>query len=78
MTTRRSFIVKAGTAMAAAFIASPVVSGRKLPEEKALRGKRLFVWEAGWGMNPINGDIFVPWMKAEGADVIVSTLWMHT
>ena len=45
MTTRRSFIVKAGTAMAAAFIASPVVSGRKLPEEKALRGKKvLFVW----------------------------------
>jgi type 1 glutamine amidotransferase len=74
MTTRRSFIVKAGTAMAAAFIASPVVSGRKLPEEKALRGKKvLFVWGGWMGHEPDKcRDIFVPWMKAEGADVIVS------
>jgi len=74
MTTRRSFIVKAGTAMAAALIASPVVSGRKLPEEKALRGKKvLFVWGGWMGHEPDKcRDIFVPWMKAEGADVIVS------
>lgn len=74
MTTRRSFIVKAGTAMAAALIASPVIYGRKLPEERPLKGKKvLFVWGGWMGHEPDKcRDIFVPWMKAEGADVIVS------
>ena len=75
MISRRSFISK-GAALAAGAMIIPEVMGRNIPEPPAsvLKGKKvLFVW-GGWiGHEPDKcRDIFVPWMKSEGAEVVVS------
>ncbi|MDI9553272.1 MAG: ThuA domain-containing protein [Bacteroidales bacterium] len=50
--------------------------GRNIPEPPAsvLKGKKvLFVWGGWMGHEPDKcRDIFVPWMKSEGAEVVVS------
>jgi hypothetical protein len=54
----------------------PEVIGRNIPELPAsvLNGKKvLFVWGGWMGHEPDKcRDIFVPWMKSEGAEVVVS------
>ena len=75
MISRRSFISK-GAALAAGAMIIPEVMGRNIPEPPAsvLKGKKvLFVW-GGWiGHEPDKcRDIFVPWMKSEGAELVVS------
>ncbi|MBP7039088.1 MAG: ThuA domain-containing protein [Bacteroidales bacterium] len=54
----------------------PEVMGRNIPEPPAsvLKGKKvLFVWGGWMGHEPDKcRDIFVPWMKSEGAEVVVS------
>jgi type 1 glutamine amidotransferase len=75
MVTRRSFIRKASLAAAAAVIIPPVmVKGNSRPADSPLKGKKvLFVWGGWMGHEPDKcRDIFVPWMKTEGAEVTVS------
>jgi len=75
MISRRSFISK-GAALAAGAMIIPEVMGRNIPEPPAsvLKGKKvLFVWGGWMGHEPDKcRDIFVPWMKSEGAEVLVS------
>ncbi len=75
MVTRRSFISKTAVAMAAA-VAAPSLYAGIAPGKAAasLNGKKvLFVWGGWMGHEPDKcRDIFVPWMKAEGAEVTVS------
>lgn len=75
MITRRSFLVKTGAAVAAAMV-MPYAGGTVLLKETAspLKGKKvLFVWGGWMGHEPDKcRDIFVPWMRSEGADVVVS------
>jgi len=75
MISRRSFISK-GAALAAGAMIIPEVMGRNIPEPPAsvLKGKKvLFVWGGWMGHEPDKcRDIFVPWMKSEGAEVVVS------
>jgi hypothetical protein len=82
MVSRRSFIVK-GAAVTAAALVSPSVFGRNILREvnPPLIGKKvLFVWGGWMGHEPDKcRDIFVPWIKSEGAEVIVSdTLEAYT
>jgi len=82
MITRRSFLTKSAVAAAAATIA-PSAFSRNLFTGGAspLNGKKvLFVWGGWMGHEPDKcRDIFVPWMKTEGAEVIVSdTLEAYT
>ncbi|MFN8239695.1 MAG: ThuA domain-containing protein [Bacteroidales bacterium] len=82
MITRRSFITR-GAMLAAAAIATPsIVTLGNQPEDKSvLAGKKvLFVWGGWMGHEPDKcRDIFVPWMKSEGAEVTVSdTLESYT
>ena len=75
MISRRSFISK-GAALVAGAMIIPEVMGRNIPEPPAsvLKGKKvLFVWGGWMGHEPDKcRDIFVPWMKSEGAEVVVS------
>jgi len=75
MISRRSFISKSAALVAGAMIV-PEVIGRNIPELPAsvLNGKKvLFVWGGWMGHEPDKcRDIFVPWMKSEGAEVVVS------
>jgi len=75
MISRRSFISKSAALAAGAMIV-PGVMGRNIPQppESVLKGKKvLFVWGGWMGHEPDKcRDIFVPWMKAEGAEVLVS------
>jgi len=75
MITRRSFISKSITAAAAAVIAPSIYSKGFYPNDRSLlEGKKvLFVWGGYTGHQPDKcRDIFVPWMKSEGALVTVS------
>lgn len=74
MITRRSFIAKGTAVAAAAVIAPSVLSGLIAQGKSALDGKKvLYVWGGWMGHEPDKcRDIFVPWMKSEGANVIVS------
>jgi type 1 glutamine amidotransferase len=75
MITRRSFISKSA-AVAAAAIVTPSLFSRGIdPQAKsALDGKKVLLVWGGWkGHDPDKcRDIFVPWMKSEGAEVTVS------
>ena len=74
MVSRRSFISKSAVVTAAA-MAVPSVFGQNIaPVDSPLKGKKvLFVWGGWMGHEPDKcRDIFVPWMKSEGADVTVS------
>lgn len=75
MISRRSFISK-GAALAAGAMIIPEVMGRNIPEPPAsvLKGKKvLYVWGGWMGHEPDKcRDIFVPWMKSEGAELVVS------
>jgi type 1 glutamine amidotransferase len=82
MVTRRMFIAKSAALTAAAII-SPAVLGRNKYDAgiSPLKGKKvLFVWGGWMGHEPDKcRDIFVPWIKSEGAEVIVSdTLEAYT
>ena len=82
MVTRRMFIAK-GAAITAAAIISPSVLGRNKYTAviSPLKGKKvLFVWGGWMGHEPDKcRDIFVPWIKSEGAEVTVSdTLEAYT
>jgi uncharacterized protein len=80
ITTRRSFIGKALAASAAALLASRFFQAsagkpaREYGQEPSLLGKKLLFVHGGWpGHDPeLNRDLFVPWMRSEGADVTVS------
>jgi hypothetical protein len=82
MVSRRSFIVKGAAVTAAALISPYVLSRNILPRaSSALSGKKvLFVWGGWMGHEPDKcRDVFVPWLKSEGAEVIVSdTLEAYT
>lgn len=75
--SRRNFLKTTAIASAGAVLANrPLTSfaGIKQNESPTLRGKKvLFVW-GGWkGHEPKDSvDIFVPWMRSEGAEVTVS------
>ncbi len=75
MISRRSFISKSA-ALAAGAIIVPGVMGHNVPQPPAtvLNGKKvLFVWGGWMGHEPDKcRDIIVPWMKSEGAEVLVS------
>ena len=75
MISRRSFISKSA-ALAAGAIIVPGVMGKKntQPPATVLNGKKvLFVWGGWMGHEPDKcRDIIVPWMKSEGAEVLVS------
>lgn len=75
MITRRSFLVK-GAATAAAAVIAPEIFSRDLQGTSGspLSGKKvLFVWGGWMGHEPDKcRDIFVPWMRSEGAEVTVS------
>ncbi|HAX92835.1 MAG TPA: hypothetical protein DCY25_02620 [Bacteroidales bacterium] len=75
MISRRSFISKSA-ALAAGAIIAPRVAGSNFPDPPAtvLNGKKvLFVWGGWMGHEPDKcRDIIVPWMKSEGAEVLVS------
>jgi len=75
MITRRSFILKGAAATAAAVIAPSVLLGNKSGFfASPLKDKKiLFVWGGWMGHEPDKcRDLFVPWMKSEGAQVTVS------
>ena len=71
MINRRSFLSKAAAAAAAAIVAPSLYSKISLCgyPPSALNGKKvLFVWGGWMGHEPDKcRDIFVPWMKTEGA-----------
>lgn len=74
--TRRNFVKTTMAAGAATVISSNMVIAQDSENdiEPSLKGKKvLYVW-GGWkGHEPQQSvDIFVPWMKSEGAEVIVS------
>ncbi len=74
MVSRRSFLQKGAVATAGAIIAPAVISRSLLTENPSqLNGKKvLFVWGGWMGHEPDKcRDIFVPWMKSEGAEVTV-------
>jgi uncharacterized protein len=75
MITRRSFITKSATVLAASAVA-PVLYGNEFfaSTASALNGKKiLFVWGGWMGHEPDKcRDIFVPWMQSEGAIVTIS------
>lgn len=75
MITRRSFISKTAAVAATALIAPSVFSRSQPRQDKSvLSGKKvLLVWGGWMGHEPDKcRDIFVPWMKSEGAEVTVS------
>jgi len=75
MITRRTFITKGAVAAATALIAPSVFSRSQQGQDKSvLSGKKvLLVWGGWMGHEPDKcRDIFVPWMKSEGAEVTVS------
>lgn len=75
MLSRRSFLLKSTAAASAALIAKSSF-GRTFPLTGAspLAGKKvLFIWGGWMGHEPDKcRDIFVPWLKSEGAIVTVS------
>jgi len=75
MLTRRSFILKS-TIAASAVTVAPVAIARNLKSAAGslLDGKKvLFVWGGWMGHEPDKcRDIFVPWLRSEGAEVTVS------
>jgi uncharacterized protein len=75
MVSRRSFFSKSAAVAAAAVIA-PSVFSRDIftGADSPLKGKKvLFVWGGWMGHEPDKcRDIFVPWLKSEGAEVTVS------
>jgi type 1 glutamine amidotransferase len=82
MVSRRSFISKSAAMTAAALVTPSVFSSSVSSiENSSLTGKKvLYVWGGWMGHEPDRcRDIFVPWMKSEGADVVVSdTLEAYT
>jgi type 1 glutamine amidotransferase len=74
MVSRRSFISKGTAAAAAAIITPSLLDIGHAVADSPLKGKKvLFVWGGWMGHEPDKcRDIFVPWMKSEGADVTVS------
>jgi len=75
MITRRSFLSKTTAALAAAALTPSLYSQPfRGPADSALKGKKvLFIWGGWMGHEPDKcRDIFVPWMKSEGAVVTVS------
>jgi len=75
MVSRRSFIVKSAAVTAAALVSPSVLSLNILQGVNSpLKGKKvLFVWGGWMGHEPDKcRDIFVPWIKSEGAEVTVS------
>jgi uncharacterized protein len=79
-TTRRSFLGKALVASAATlfvsrgFQSSHSKPARNYGPEPSLQGKKVLFVHGGWdGHDPeLTRDLFVPWMRSEGADVTVS------
>lgn len=75
MVTRRSFLMKGALAASAALI-TPGVFGIRTGSDQGslLKGKKiLYVWGGWMGHEPDKcRDIFVPWLKSEGAVVTVS------
>ena len=75
--SRRNFLKTTALASAGAVLASrplPTFANLKQDIEPTLKGKKvLFVW-GGWdGHEPEQSiDVFVPWMRSEGAEVTVS------
>ena len=75
--SRRNFLKTTALASAGAVLASrplPTFANLKQDIEPTLKGKKvLFVW-GGWeGHEPKQSiDVFVPWMRSEGAEVTVS------
>jgi len=74
--SRRKFILTAIAAIAGSILLSQNLLAQ--PDKNApvptLKGKKvLFVW-GGWKGHEAQQsvDVFVPWMKSEGADVVVS------
>ncbi|MBN1952681.1 MAG: ThuA domain-containing protein [Bacteroidales bacterium] len=81
MVSRRSFIAKSAAAGAAAIISPSLFSRNPGADGSPLKGKKvLLVWGGWMGHEPDKcRDIFVPWMKSEGAEVTVSdTLECYT
>ncbi len=75
MITRRSFLSKAAVTVAAAALTPSVFAkSARGNAPSVLNGKKvLFVWGGWMGHEPDKcRDIFVPWMRTEGADVTVS------
>jgi len=75
MINRRSFLSKAAAAASAAIVAPSLYSQTiYAASAPALNGKKvLFVWGGWMGHEPDKcRDIFVPWMKTEGALVTVA------
>jgi uncharacterized protein len=75
MISRRSFILKSAAAGAAFIVAPSIIASAGSPDATSqLKGKKiLFVWGGWMGHEPDKcRDIFVPWLKSEGADVTVS------
>jgi type 1 glutamine amidotransferase len=75
MITRRSFITKSAAAAAVSVISPSIYTRSILSEDKSpLNAKKvLFVWGGYTGHEPDKcRDIFVPWLKSEGALVTVS------
>ncbi|HUV00753.1 MAG TPA: ThuA domain-containing protein [Bacteroidales bacterium] len=75
MITRRLFLSRSATLMAAS-VAAPYVLADVITGKSAspLTGKKvLFVWGGWMGHEPDKcRDVFVPWMRSEGAEVTVS------
>lgn len=75
MISRRSFIARSAAVAAAAIITPSALGNRvKSVGESPLAGKKvLYVWGGWMGHEPDKcRDIFVPWIKSEGAEVTVS------
>jgi hypothetical protein len=74
MITRRSFITKSAAAVATAIVTPSLYTGFFMEGKSPLDGKKiLYVWGGWMGHEPDKcRDIFVPWLKSEGALVTVS------
>lgn len=74
MKSRREFIKISAMAGAGAMLASNVVAGIPAGADGKLKGKKILYVYGGWkGHEPAESvEVFVPWMREEGAEVTVS------
>lgn len=75
MISRREFLTKGAAAAAAAMVIPSVYGMNKTADQASpLKGKKiLFVWGGWMGHEPDKcRDIFVPWIRSEGAEITVS------
>lgn len=73
--SRRNFILTSTLAGAGLMVLSPKsYAFGKLQNDNSLKGKKVLFVYGGWkGHEPKQSvDVFVPWLKSEGAEVIVS------